>query len=191
MPNHASRLLAVLLIAGILVSCSDKKDQTSSGGGTAASTSSSTTSGGGASTLSKVALDAAADFKCSGNWGDRDGVWGLKAYSGNGSCQVSFPGVAGTYRIDVLVQTERDGSSPYRVSINGRTVASGSYPYATGKLRCDCSLDDCPDENVYLGAGAHQLRTGDVIEFWGADDYPCGKDHGSYAKWHRMEFTPN
>jgi hypothetical protein len=181
-------LVLVMMAAGLVASCGDKKGDTSSGGGKA--TPSATASTTGTATPSKVTLDASSDFRCSSNWGGRDGAWGLDAYSGSGSCQASFPGASGTYRISVFIQTERDGSPAYRVSINGRTVASGSYPYSSGKLACECSFDDCPDRDDVLDIGSHQLKTGDIVEFWGADDYPCGKDHGAYAKWHRMEFAP-
>jgi hypothetical protein len=177
-------LTIVTMTAGLVAACDDdKKKKTSSGGGTKAPAAA-------APSLSRVTLDAYTDFRCTSNWGDRDGAWGLAAYSGNGSCKASFPGAAGTYQVAVVIQTERDGSPGYRVSINGKTVASGSYPYATGKAACDCSLDDCPDRTTVLDAGTHRLKTGDVLEFWGSDHYPCGKDHGAYAKWHRMEITP-
>jgi len=42
---------------------------------------------------------------------------------------------------------------------------------------------------MQLDAGVHNLDTGDVIEFYGEEEYLCGK-HGAYAKWKGMVFTP-
>lgn len=95
-----------------------------------------------------------------------------------------FPGVSGTYRVSVTVQTEFDESSPYKISINGRTVAPGHYPGSKGRLICDCPdwRKNCPNEHERLDAGPHQINTGDTIEA-GATTYtraarmahtPCG-----------------
>ncbi|MCI5122086.1 MAG: hypothetical protein D3908_13025, partial [Candidatus Electrothrix sp. AUS4] len=77
---------------------------------------------------SKVVLNASSDFSCTSNWTTRDGAWGLKARSKKGSCQASFPGESGNYRVVITVQTEFDGNSPYLLYINGNTAASGKYP---------------------------------------------------------------
>lgn len=135
---------------------------------------------------SQIWMDAFSDWSCGGKWTERDGALGLTAYSGNDSCKIEFPGESGTYQLVLAAQTEFDGQSPYRVSINGQTVAEGNYPWSS-PLKCDCPLDDwrsvCPDQNTDIDLGTHNINYGDVIEFWGADDYPCGA-HGSYAKWH-------
>ena len=137
---------------------------------------------------SEIFLDA-FDFKCSGNWEDRDGALGLAAYSGSGSCQESFPGEAGTYQLVLKAQTEYDGESPYKVSINGTQVAGGEFPLSSSQ-GCDCPHDnwreECPDRNEDINLGTFDLNPGDIIEFWGDDVYPCGS-HGSYAKWHGIE----
>jgi len=134
---------------------------------------------------SKIWLDA-FDWNCSSNWTDRDGALGLKAYSGSGTCKTEFPGAPGTYQLVLTAQTEFDGKSPYKLSINGNQVANGEYPLSS-PLGCDCPTDDwrdvCPDRNRDIDLGSHELNTGDTLTFWGDDVYPCGS-HGSYTKWH-------
>lgn len=90
-------------------------------------------------------------------------------------------------------QLEFDGASPYRVSLNGNTIKEGKYPYSQGDLICDCPdhKKNCPDKIIDINAGTHQINTGDIIEFWGSDVYPCGDDsHGAYAIWRGITFTP-
>jgi hypothetical protein len=206
------QLLAILLVVGIfLFSCSDSSNDnggTTGGSGevnSAAATdgsanqeqssndeSTSAASGDTAAveqapvSSSEIWLDAFSDWNCGGNWTERDGALGLVVYSGNDSCSTSFPGESGTYQLVLDAQTEFDGQSQYRVSINGQMVAEGYYPWSSS-LKCDCPIDDwrsvCPDQDTDIGLGTYNLNYGDVIEFWGADDYPCGA-HGSYAKWH-------
>lgn len=195
-----SFFMAFLAIGLVLTSCdggSDDGSSTSGSGEVAATTTAPTTQTTDTTTSSKTAsgkitLDAFDDFSCSGNWTDRDGALGLKAYSGSGSCSASFPGPPGRYRISVKVQTEYDGRSPYRVSINGQTIKEGEYSLSSS-LHCDCPHDDwrsvCPDRSATIDCGTHSLNTGDNIGFWGDDVYPCGDDHGAYAKWHYMTFT--
>lgn len=136
------------------------------------------------STSNNIWLDA-WDFQCGSNWSTRDGALGLNAYSGPGSCSISFPGAAGTYNLTLSAVNEFDGKSPYRVSINGVTIGEGEYDLSS-PLGCDCPLDnwrsECPDRTQYIPLGNHNLQPGDVIEFWGDDVYPCG-EHGAYAKW--------
>jgi hypothetical protein len=136
------------------------------------------------SSSNNIWLDA-WDFNCGGNWADRDGALGLKPYAGPGSCSISFPGAAGTYNLTLTAVDEFDGRSPYRVSINGATIKEGTYDLSS-PLGCECPLDNwrqvCPDRSQYIGLGRHNLKPGDVIEFWGDDVYPCG-EHGAYAKW--------
>ena len=133
----------------------------------------------------KIWMDA-FDWNCSSNWTDRDGALGLKAYSGSGTCKIEFPGVPGTYQLVLTAQTEFDGKSPYKLSINGTQVANGEYPLSS-PLGCDCPTDDwrdvCPDRNKEINLGRYELNTGDTLTFWGDDVYPCGS-HGSYTKWH-------
>lgn len=137
---------------------------------------------------SEIFLDA-FKFACSGNWTDRDGALGLAAYSGSGSCETAFPGEAGNYQLILKAQTEYDGKSPYELSINGTKVAGGEFPLSS-PLGCDCPHDDwrdvCPDRNTDINLGTYALNPGDIIKFWGSDEYPCGS-HGSYAKWHGIE----
>jgi len=136
------------------------------------------------STSNNIWLNA-WDFNCGSNWSDRDGAVGLNPYSGPGSCSISFPGAAGTYNLTLTAVNEFDGKSPYRVSINGVTIGEGEYDLSS-PLGCECPLDnwrqECPDRTQYIGLGRHNLKPGDVIEFWGDDVYPCG-EHGAYAKW--------
>ncbi len=128
---------------------------------------------------------SAWDFNCGGNWTTRDNAVGLNPYSGPGSCSISFPGQAGTYNMTLSAVNEFDGKSLYRVSINGVTIGEGEYDLSSS-LGCDCPLDNwrevCPDRTQYIALGTHNLKPGDVIEFWGDDVYPCG-EHGAYAKW--------
>jgi hypothetical protein len=140
----------------------------------------------------KIFLDAFDDFSCSANWTDRDGALGLSPHSGSGTCTAEFPGEPGNYLITIKIQTEFDGRSPYEVTVNGTVIKQGEYPLSSS-LYCDCPLDDwrsvCPDKDVTVDCGTHALKPGDTIGFWGDEVYPCG-DHGSYAKWHGMTFTP-
>ncbi len=155
-----------------------------------------TSSGGGSDTKVQknavVTLSAFSDFQCSNNWTNRDGALGLAAGSGSGTCKVSFPGGPGVYRISVQVQTEFDGSPFYKVSGNGKTLYAGTYPLSTSSLVCDCPnwRKNCPDAVVSVDAGTHDLKTGDNIEYFGKEVYPCGPRNGAYAKWHAMIFTP-
>jgi len=125
------------------------------------------------------------DFDCGDNWSDRDGAVGLNPYTGPGSCTISFPGAEGTYNLTLSAVNEFDGKSLYRVSINGVTIGEGEYDLSS-PLGCECPQDnwrqECPDRTQYIGLGKHNLKPGDVIEFWGDDVYPCG-EHGAYAKW--------
>jgi hypothetical protein len=192
-------LISAVVVSCLLVSCNSSSDEadTSGGSGDLPPASGTTTDTVSTTDTSKAAtgtitLDAFDDFSCSSNWTDRDGSRGLKAYSGSGSCSASFPGSSGRYRITVKIQTEYDGKSPYKVSINGQTIKEGEYPLSSS-LYCDCPHDDwrsvCPDRNETVDCGTHSLKTGDTIGFWGDDVYPCGESHGSYAKWHSMTFT--
>jgi hypothetical protein len=42
---------------------------------------------------------------------------------------------------------------------------------------------------VNLDGGTHQINYGDTIEYYGEEEYLCGK-HGAYSKWRGMIFTP-
>jgi hypothetical protein len=193
--------LCLLLMSFFIISCDSIEDYfdddddggTQGGSGemaTAATAAKETQTNQGAN--DKVFLDAFEDFSCSDNWTDRDGALGLSPHLGSGECSASFPGESGKYRISVKIQTEFDGRSPYEVTINGNVIKHGEYPLSS-PLHCDCPKDDwrsvCPDKDVTVDCGTHTLKTGDTIGFWGDEVYPCG-DHGSYAKWHGMTFTP-
>ena len=93
----------------------------------------------------------------------------------------------------VTIQTEYDGRPMYEVSINNKVVKAGMYPLSTSR-GCDCPhetwFEDCPDRNQVIDVGVHIINNGDTIGIKGDDDYPCGKEHGAYSKWHRMDFTP-
>jgi hypothetical protein len=139
-----------------------------------------------------VTLRAFSDFSCTSNWTNRDGAMGLSAGSGQGTCQATFPGVSGNYRITVRIQAEFDGRSPFQILRNGAVLYAGRMPLSS-PLGCDCPLDQwrsvCPDRVIDLDAGVHALNNGDVIGFYGEETYPCG-EHGAYAKWHLLIFTP-
>jgi len=141
----------------------------------------------------RVQLDAFKDFRCTSNWTNRDDGLGLVVGSGQGTCETTFSGGSGLYRIELLAQTEREGQSPYRISINGTTVGSGKFPFSQGGLICECYKqpwwDYCPDVVMNLDIGIHQINTGDIIEYYGEEEYLCGK-HGAYSKWRGMIFTP-
>ncbi|MCI5221359.1 MAG: hypothetical protein D3924_01420 [Candidatus Electrothrix sp. AR4] len=173
-------LFMSILAVFILCSCDlldDDDDQATSSSGAAVSA------------PTEIRLSAFS-FDCTQNWTNRDGALGLKAYSGGGSCQTVFSGVSAKYNIQIKVQTEHDGAPPYAVAINGTTVKAGRYPYATGVLACDCSINECPDRNTYINIGTFQVNTEDIIRFTGDQVFPCGGEHGAYAKWHEMVFTP-
>jgi hypothetical protein len=182
-----------LIFAGSLLltltACEKMVDYTSSGAFTAANDDEEEAEA--SAPASTVSLNAFRDFQCTGNWTNRDGGLGLRAGSGSGSCSSTFSGNPGNYNIQVRIQTEFDGQSPFRVSVNGRPVYEGRYPLSTGQLMCDCPdwRQNCPDKYVTVDAGSLELQPGDVIEFYGAEDYPCGS-HGSYAKWHGMNLVP-
>lgn len=184
-----NKQLSIFFLSLLLAICSACDNGSDDDGGTSSGGTSSAPPPDGA-TPAEVRLSAFSDFQCSGNWTNRDGALGLKAHTGSGACEATFPGVSGSYRIQVKVQTERDGSPPYRVSINGNVISAGNYPYATGGLACNCPASQCPDRNTMIGVGTHQLKPGDKIEFWGDQVYPCGQNHGAYAKWHEMILTP-
>lgn len=143
-------------------------------------------------TNSVVQLNAFKDFNCTSNWTNRDGGLGLRVGTGRGTCKTTFRGGSGPYDIKLGAQTEREGQSPYRISINGQVVSSGKFPYAQGKRICSCRQPwqrYCPDVVKQLDAGVHHINTGDVIEYYGEEEYLCGK-HGAYSKWRGMTFTP-
>lgn len=136
------------------------------------------------STSNNIFLSA-WDFNCGSNWSNRDNAVGLNPYTGPGSCSISFNGQEGSYNLTLSAVNEFDGKSLYRVSINGATIGEGEYDLSS-PLGCDCPLENwrevCPDRTQYIALGTHNLKPGDVIEFWGDDVYPCG-EHGAYAKW--------
>jgi len=142
---------------------------------------------------STVTLSAFSDFSCSSNWTERDGALGLEANSGSGSCENTFSGVTTAYRITITIQTEFDGKPYYSLSIGGREVDSGHYPLSSS-LGCECPKDNwwnvCPDQNVEIDAGVHTVVNGDVITFYGEEDWQCD-GHGAYAKWHKITLVPD
>jgi len=178
--------LSIITIFGISVSACNKISDLVSGGGGSNDTQQVA--------ASQVRLSAFSNFTCTSNWTNRDGALGLAAGSGNGTCSAGFPGTTGKYRVELVAQTEFDGSPHYRISINGNTAGSGRYPYSKGSLICSCPdwPKNCPDVNTNLDAGVHTIKTGDKIEFWGAESYECLPDYhnGAYAKWHELVFTP-
>lgn len=207
------RLLAVLVVLGFFfVSCSDSSDDGGTTGGSGETQATAAKEDSSAKTetkeeeseeeteeepeektasvnsSSKIFMDA-FDFNCSANWGDRDGAVGIKAYTGSGTCDESFPGEAGTYLLVLKAVTEFDGESPYKFSINGTQVASGTYPLSS-PLGCDCPQENwrdvCPDKDRDINLGTYDLNPGDTLTVWGDDVYPCG-GHGSYTKWRGIE----
>ena len=140
------------------------------------------------SNSSVIFLSSTSDFSCSSNWSPRDGALGLDAFSGNGTCTAPFPGQTGTYQIVLNAQIERDGQPSYLISIDGADVNGGRYPLSDPR-GCGCSYEDCPDKNYDINAGTHTISNGSTIGFYGTEDFPCGGDHGAYAKWHGITFT--
>jgi hypothetical protein len=186
-----------LLISGVLASCGGGSDGASSdAGGESQATATENTaqeSTTGSAGPTAVFMNAFQDFSCTSGWTTRRGGLGRAPYVGSGSCSGPFPGESGTYNVQLKAQLEFDGSSPYRISINGNTIKEGRYPYSQGDLICDCPDHEknCPDKVIDISAGTHQIAKGDVIEFWGDDVYPCGSDsHGSYAIWRGISFMP-
>lgn len=183
--NFKSRLIKVLLgiaVCSLVVSCQKSASgEASSGGGTESFSTNNT----------RATYSAFSDFNCSGGWSNRDGALGLTAGAGSGTCDLAFPGGSGKYQVTVKIQTEFDGNPIYRVSINGNTIKEGTYPTSTKSVQCRCDnwRKNCPDRNVNIDAGVHVIRTGDIVQFYGKEVYPCGK-HGAYAKWHSITFTP-
>jgi hypothetical protein len=140
-----------------------------------------------------VSLSAFSDFSCTGNWTNRDGALGLEAGSGSGSCENTFSGATASYRITITIQTEFDGKPYYSLSINGREISSGRYPLSNSKA-CDCPKDNwwnvCPDKNVEIDTGVHTVVKGDIIKFYGEEEWQCD-GHGAYAKWHSISLIPS
>lgn len=196
--SNLSRIAALAFTVLLLAAC-EEEEKSSSGGGSnedAVKNTISLDSESGQTNKAQTAaveLDAFKDFNCSSNWTDRDGGLGLKVGSGRGTCQTTFPGESGRYQITLAAQTEREGQSPYRVSINGKLAGSGKFPFSQGELNCNCYRQPwqryCPDVVMQLDVGTHQINTGDQIEFYGEEEYLCGK-HGAYSKWRGMSFTP-
>jgi len=189
--NRFSRSRKILIATGLtllLASCDSNVTSTSTGGGTDQPDEDTPKA-----PLKTVTLNAFGDFNCTPNWGNRDGALGLIAYTGQGTCVAKFPGESGKYKLTIKVQTEFDGSPFYKVSINGKGVTSGNYPYSTGQLYCACPLEtwttSCPDRIIELNGGVVDIEKGDTVEFFGAENFGCG-EHGAYAKWHSMRFEP-
>ena len=180
------KLAAFGFTALMLVACDSSVETSSSGGGGSNDSNEPQT----AVTLN---LDAFNDFQCTPNWANRDGGRGLTVGSGSGTCQTSFSGKSGVYQVTLLAQTEREGQSPYRISINGNVVSTGKFPFSQGRVICECHAQPwtvhCPDVVVNLDGGTHQINYGDTIEYYGEEEYLCGK-HGAYSKWRGMIFTP-
>jgi len=183
MPALPVLKLGAIALLGLSISACNKISDLVSGGGGGDDTQVAAT---------QVRLSAFSNFTCTSNWTNRDGALGLAAGSGSGTCVAGFPGTTGKYRVELVAQTEYDGSPSYKISVNGNTAGSGRYPYSKGSLICSCPdwHINCPDKNVNLDAGIHTIKTGDKIEFWGAEIYECDKSHGAYAKWHELVFTP-
>lgn len=148
----------------------------------------SSTTGGSATT---VTLSAFTNFTCSASWTTRDGARGLKARSGSGTCQATFSGTTGKYRVILKIQTEFDGQPLYNVTINDQSIGSGTYPLSSNR-GCGCVttwVTDCPDKNVDIDLGVHTVTNGDTIKFHGTERWSCST-HGAYAKWHHIRLVP-
>lgn len=182
-------LLMLLLFSGCDLLDDDDDDSGDGGTEVVATDDTAAASSTAAVSSSTVVLNAFSDFSCTGSWSNRDGALGLNARTGSGTCQAAFPGASGTYRITITVQTEFDGNSPYTLYINDNAAAS-LYPLAPG-CENDCEPNDwrrqCPDRKRDLDAGTHSISQGDIIKFYGAEDWNCS-EHGAYAKWHKITF---
>ena len=152
MTLNNKNIFFVLMTALVLtqVSCGGGGSGASSGGDGAAAATASEPSGatGGGETataevtaaeeetasddaeLAAVYLDAFRDFSCTSGWTTRRGGLGRAPYAGSGSCSAAFTGKSGAYSVTLKAQLEFDGSSPYRISVNGNTIGSGNYPYS-------------------------------------------------------------
>ncbi|MBM9512996.1 hypothetical protein [Desulfogranum marinum] len=186
-------ILMGMLCLSIIVGCDNGGDEGDNDGESSAVAPSSTatsTTASRSTSPSTVTLNAFSDFSCTSGWTNRDGALGLRAGSGSGTCTAEFPGVSGSYSIQIKVQAERDGSPAYSLSINGNTVQSGNYPYACGSLMCNTPYEQCRDSNKMISVGRFQVNNGDTIEFYGQETYPCGSSHGAYAKWHQIILSP-
>ncbi|HEC13644.1 MAG TPA: hypothetical protein ENI80_10445 [Acidiferrobacteraceae bacterium] len=179
--KQSSRQVAALALASVLTACGRGPDTSSGGGGDFIVNSPS----------SAVRLNAFSDFKCTDGWTDSDGAMGLASGTGNGTCEAVFPGPSGTYRVEVLAQSEYDGTSSFAVGINRQIVYAGVYPLSQSSLNCNCSnwQQNCPDKVVMLDAGTHQIKTGDTLRFIGQEMYACSTSYGASAKWHELVFT--
>ena len=180
--SRLSRVMFGLVVCSLMVSCQESSSGEVTSGGSSETFSSNNTT---------ATYSAFNDFNCTSGWSNRDGALGLTAGAGSGTCDLAFPGGSGKYRVSVKIQTEFDGKPIYRVSLNGNTIKEGTYPTSTRTVQCRCDnwRKNCPDKNVVVDAGVHVIRTGDVVQFFGEEVYPCGK-HGAYAKWHSITFTP-
>lgn len=184
----------IICPAFFLPACDQMKDVVSGASKTDTRTAnadlSDTTSGD--ASPAKVRLDAFIHFKCTDGWSNRDGGLGLKAGTGTGKCTTVFAGPPSRYRVTLMAQLEFDGSPEYKIVVDGATIAAGRYPLSKGELICDCPnwRVNCPDRVVPIDAGVHQINKGSVVEFIGAEVYPCGT-HGAYAKWREIVLTPS
>ncbi len=140
---------------------------------------------------SEVTLSALSDFSCSSSWTTRDGALGLKAHSGSGSCQASFPGESGDYMIVLTIQTEFDGQPKYSVALGGHLIKSDRYPLSSTECGCEEEnwRDVCPDRKRTVDLGKHTVAKGDEVKFYGEEDWDC-EEHGAYCKWHEITFQP-
>lgn len=121
----------------------------------------------------------AAQYRC---WGDDcwwvvwcghavcDGSWRWKDFPASGSFRFVWKGV----------NKKCAGSPPYRLEIDGRTVAAGEVPQYG-------SCDDCARRRGYgvyedISLGTHTLRKGSRISLWAETEFLCGIDGpGAYA----------
>ncbi|MBD3393103.1 MAG: hypothetical protein GF418_13360 [Chitinivibrionales bacterium] len=99
----------------------------------------------------------------------------------------SFPGETGRYRIYLQAILETDGNSPYKIFVGGTLVASSSYPFYGGGDK-DCGATAYEESD--LDCGVKEISQGDEIRMWAQSVYPCGSDHGQYARFTGIRFEP-
>ena len=80
----------------------------------------------------------------------------------------------------------------YRFNHHSNVNLNEINSYASQLLKDDADFADVSKHivmHLFEQSNSAQIKTGDVIRFYGEEVYPCGK-HGAYAKWHSITLTP-